>query len=159
VALEDSAPVLCVPLVRCVPFHAPEAVQEVALVEDQLNVELPPLATFVGLALNETLGAADEVVTIADCAAVPPAPVQVRVYLVAAVRGAVALDPFGGWEPLQPPEAVQAVALVADQLNIDVVPLLTVLGLADKVTAGAAMVTDTVADWDAVPPVPEHVRP
>jgi hypothetical protein len=31
-------------------------VQEAALVEDQVNVEVPPLVTLVGLALKETLG-------------------------------------------------------------------------------------------------------
>ena len=60
-------------------------------------------------------------------------------------------------EPLQPPEAAQAVALVEDQLNIDVAPLATVLGLALNVTVGAAEVTVTVADCDALPPAPVQV--
>jgi hypothetical protein len=38
-----------------VPDHAPEAVQEVALVDDQVKVELPPLATVLGLALKLTV--------------------------------------------------------------------------------------------------------
>jgi hypothetical protein len=38
-----------------VPDHAPEAVQEVALVEDHVKVELPPLATVLGLALRLTV--------------------------------------------------------------------------------------------------------
>jgi hypothetical protein len=36
--------------------------------------------------------------------------------------------------------------LVEDQFNIDAAPLLTVLGFAVSVTAGAGLVTDTVAD-------------
>lgn len=57
---------LCVPLTASVPDHAPEAVQLVALVTDQVKVELAPLATVVGLALSEMLGAAVETVTVAD---------------------------------------------------------------------------------------------
>jgi hypothetical protein len=51
----------------------------VALLEDQVNVELAPLATLAGLALRDTLGAAAVSVTVADCDAEPPAPVQVSV--------------------------------------------------------------------------------
>jgi hypothetical protein len=58
------------------------------LLEDQLNVVLPPLVTLVGLALSETLGAAGTE-TVADWDADPPAPVHVRVYLVVAVSAAV----------------------------------------------------------------------
>ena len=38
------------------PVQPPDAVQVVALVEDQVSVELPPLATLPGLALNDTVG-------------------------------------------------------------------------------------------------------
>jgi hypothetical protein len=61
--------------------------------------------------------------------------------------------------PDQAPEAEQEVALVADQLNVELPPLATVLGLAVKVTVGAGEVTDTVADWLALPPVPVQVSP
>jgi hypothetical protein len=134
------------PLIALVPDQAPEAVQEVALLEDQLNVALPPLETLVGLALSETLGAAADTVTVADCVADPPAPVQVSMYLVVPVSAAVLFEPVIASDPLQPPEAVHAVALVEDQFNIDAAPLLTVLGFAVSVTAGAGLVTDTVAD-------------
>lgn len=50
-------PVELEPLVALVPDQAPEAVQEEALVDDQVNVELPPLETLVGSALSETVGA------------------------------------------------------------------------------------------------------
>ena len=69
------------------------------------------------------------------------------------------------WEPLiallpdQPPEAVQAVALLETQLKVELSPLTTVLGLADKVTTGAGGVTETVADWFALPPPPEQASP
>jgi hypothetical protein len=50
-----SAPVDCEPLTALLPDHPPEAVQEVALVDDQVKVELPPLATVLGLALILTV--------------------------------------------------------------------------------------------------------
>jgi len=49
---------------------------------------------------------------------------------------------------------VQDVALVADQLNVELLPLATVLGLAEMLTTGAGAVTETVADWLALPPLP-----
>jgi hypothetical protein len=59
------------------PDQAPEAVHEVALAADQVNVELPPLATVLGLAANVTVGAGEVTETVADCVALPPPPVQV----------------------------------------------------------------------------------
>jgi hypothetical protein len=156
-AVALRVPVDCDPLIASEPLHAPDAVQAVALVEDQVRVDVPPWATLLGLAAIETLGAAAETVTVADCAAEPPAPVQVRVNFVVAVRVGVACEPAVASEPLQPPEAVQAVALVDDHVNADAAPLLTVVGFAVKVTAGAGVVTDTVADCAALPPVPVQV--
>jgi len=129
------------------------------LVETQVSVELAPLAMLVGLALKDTLGAGAETVTVTDCAAEPPAPVQVRVNFVLAVRAGVVLEPLTPSPPLQPPEAEQEVALVEDQVKTDVAPLFTVVGFADRVTAGAGVVTDTVADCAALPPVPVQVSP
>jgi hypothetical protein len=112
--------VLCVPLTDSVPAHAPEAVHEVALVEDQVSVEAPPLATLVGLALKDTVGAAADTVTVADWDADPPVPVQARVNLVVADSAEVLVEPLIGSDPLQPPDAVQAEALVADQVSAEV---------------------------------------
>jgi hypothetical protein len=128
------------------------------LVDDHVNVELPPLATLVGLALSETLGAGAATVTVAVCEALPPAPLHVSTYLVVAVSAGVLFEPLTASAPLQPPDAVQAVSLDEDHVNIDVAPLLIVVGLAVKVTAGAAVVTETVADCAALPPLPVHVR-
>ncbi len=133
--------------------------QAVALVEDQVRVELAPWDRVVGLALSETVGAGGVTVTVADCAAEPPAPVQVSVNFVVVVRVWVAFEPLVASAPLQPPDALHEAALVDDQLNVDAVPLLTVLGLAVSVTAGAGVVTDTMADCEALPPVPVQVRP
>ncbi len=69
----------CDPLVASLPLQPPEAVQDVAFLDDQDSVELLPLATVLGLALKLTVGAGEVTVTVADCAALPPAPVQVSV--------------------------------------------------------------------------------
>lgn len=60
--------------------------------------------------------------------------------------------------PDQAPEALQEVALVADQVSMELLPLATVLGAADRVTAGAGVVTETVADCVALPPLPVQLR-
>ena len=59
--------------------------------------------------------------------------------------------------PDHDPEAVQAVALVADQVSVELLPLATVLGLAARLMVGTGCVTDTVADCAALPPVPVQV--
>ncbi len=71
-----SAPVVCEPLTALVPDQVPVAVQEVALVADQVSMELPPLAMVLGLAARLRLGAGAVTDTVADCVALPPVPVQ-----------------------------------------------------------------------------------
>ncbi len=71
--------VVRLPLVASDPLQPPDAEHEVALVEDQVRVEAAPLATVVGLADRVTVGAGVFTVTVADWAAVPPVPVQLRV--------------------------------------------------------------------------------
>ncbi len=73
-----SAPVDCVPLSALAPDQAPEPVHEVALLEDQVNVEAAPLLTVLGAAAKLNVGAAATTDTVADCDALPPVPVQVR---------------------------------------------------------------------------------
>jgi hypothetical protein len=148
----------CDPLVASEPLHPPDAVQAVALVEVQVSVDALPLVTLEGLALRDTVGAGGAVtVTVADCEADPPAPVQVKVYFVVAVSAGVDCEPAVASAPLQPPEAVQAVALVDDHVNAEVAPLLMLAGVAVRVTAGAGAVTVTVADCAALPPLPVQV--
>ena len=72
-----SEPVDWLPEVALLPDHAPEAVQEVALVDDQVSVEDPPLAIDAGFAVSDTVGAGNTV-TVTDALALPPDPVQVR---------------------------------------------------------------------------------
>jgi hypothetical protein len=66
------------PLVARVPDQAPDAVQEVVLADLQLNVDVPPLLSVLGAALKATLGVAEDTVTVVDCEALPPCPVQVN---------------------------------------------------------------------------------
>jgi hypothetical protein len=69
----------CEPLAALLPNQPPEATHEVAFAADQVSVELLPLMTELGFALRVTVGAGDFTDTVADCAALPPAPVQVNV--------------------------------------------------------------------------------
>jgi hypothetical protein len=80
--LAVSAPVDCEPLSPWGPLQSPEAVHELALVDDHDNVALLPLAIDGGLAVNVTVGAgggggAAVTVTCAEALALPPVPVQV----------------------------------------------------------------------------------
>ena len=77
-ALAESAPVPWVPLVLLAPLQAPEAVQDVALVVDQVSVLASPTSTLVGEALIDTVGAG-ATVTTAVWVTLPPLPEQARV--------------------------------------------------------------------------------
>lgn len=76
-----SAAVASVPDVALVPLQPPEAVHEVALVDDQFRVALPPCATWAGVAEIVTVGTGGVALTatVAVCEAVPPAPVHASV--------------------------------------------------------------------------------
>ena len=73
------------------------------------------------------------------------------------MRAPVDCEPLEALVPDQAPEAVQAVALLADQAKVELLPLAIVLGLADNATVGAGGVTDTVFDCVALPPAPVQV--
>ncbi len=72
-------PVDCEPWGASAPDQAPEAEQDAALVDDQRRVALPPLVSELGVALRLTVGGDAFTETVADWAALPPAPVQVNV--------------------------------------------------------------------------------
>jgi hypothetical protein len=135
-----------------VPDQAPVAVQEVALVADHTSVEALPLATALGFALKLTVGAAAATDTVAAWVALPPLPVQVSPKVPLVVSAPVDWEPLTALVPDQAPEAAQEVALVEDQVRVAAAPLLTVLGVADRLTVGAGWLTDTVVDWVAPPP-------
>jgi hypothetical protein len=145
--LAVRVPVDWEPLTAFVPDHAPEAAQEVALVDDQARAAALPLTIELGLALKLTVGAAALTETVVDCSAVPPAPVQDNVKLALAVSVPVDCEPLTPFEPDHAPEAVQAAAFAVDQLKVEALPLVMELGLAEKLTVGAGVgdVTETVA--------------
>jgi hypothetical protein len=83
----------CDPVVALDPDQAPEAVHEVALLDDQVSIDALPLARVLGLALKLT-AAVGFTVTVADCAALPPGPVQLRLYVALAVSAPVDCEPL-----------------------------------------------------------------
>jgi hypothetical protein len=140
------------------PAQAPEPTHEVAFVADQESVALPPLFIALGPTLSVTVGADALTETVADCAALPPMPVHVSVKVALADNTPVDCEPLIPLLPLHPPDAVQAVAFVADQVSVELVPLATELGAALSRTVGAGELTETVADCVALPPDPVHVN-
>lgn len=67
------------PLVPFVPFQSPDAVHDVAPVDDQASVAAPPEATAVGLAVNVTVGppvVCPDTVTTTSFDTIPPGPIQ-----------------------------------------------------------------------------------
>jgi hypothetical protein len=126
------------------------------LLDDHVSVDEAPFATVVGLASSDTLGAAAATVTVTDCEAEPPLPAQESVKFVVALNGTVVCEPLVPFPPVHPPDAVHAVALLALHCRTEVAPPLIVVGLADSVTVGAALTTDMVTVFAAVPPLPVH---
>jgi hypothetical protein len=159
VAFAVSAPVGCEPLVALAPDQDPDALQAVALFDDQTRVEPLPLLTVLGLVDKDTVGAACATETVVDCVALPSAPVQVSVYVVFAVNGPTDWDPLVDLDPAQPPAAEQEVALADDQVRVVDAPFATELGLVLKLTVVTGFgVTVTVLDWTALPPLPVQVN-
>lgn len=146
----------CEPRIGLSPDHAPEAVQLVAFVVDQVTVELPPLWIALGPTLRLTVGALVDAptVTVVDCTAVPPVPLQVRVYVALDRSPPVDCEPASALTPSHEPLATQELAFADDQLSVAIDPFTTVLGSAEKLTVGTAGVTETTADCVALPPGP-----
>ena len=93
-ALAVRAAVLFVPLVALVPLQPPMAVQDVALVELHMSVEVLPLAIEVGFAVNVTVGTGATLTVAVAMLLVPPAPPQLNRYVVVAVRAPVLRVPL-----------------------------------------------------------------
>lgn len=154
------------PFSALVPAQPPEALQLEALLTVQLRVVLPPLVTVVGDAVSVMDGSdgttGGTTVTLTDCVADPPAPVQVSAKAEFAVRGPVDALPDVGLLPLQLPDAVHPVALVESHVSVDALPEFTVDGAADRLTEGpgganGAGITFAVTVWPAMPPEPLQV--
>jgi hypothetical protein len=89
---------------------------------------------------------------------VPPAPVQISEYDVLVVRALVLWLPLGALAPLQPPEAVQEVALVEVHVNVDTPPLATEAGFAVSVTVTAGTTVTLAVATLLVPAAPVQVN-
>jgi hypothetical protein len=125
-----------------------------------VSVVAPPLATLVGAAVIVTAGAGS-MDTLAEAAPMPPEPVHVSVYVEAALIGACSWLPLVPRAPVQPPDAVQAVASVDAQVSVTALPLATVLAVGVRVTVGFGRVdtvTWTLAVAALLPPGPAQVR-
>ncbi len=156
--LAASAPVVSEPLSGLGPLQAPEPSHAVASRVVHVRPAVWPDVTELGVALMVMLGAVEATVTVVDCVAVPPAPVQVIVKMVVAASAAVACEPLVGTLPLQPPEAVQALASCAAQVSMVVIPAPSVVDFATRLTEGAGAATMTSVDCVDAPPGPWQVR-
>ena len=80
--------------------------------------------------------------TVTEAWEVPPAPVQLKVYVVAVVMFVIFWEPLVAVELVQPEGVVAAhdVALVADQVKLELPPLDTLVGLAVRVIPGGGLV-------------------
>jgi hypothetical protein len=142
-----SAPVVALPLVVSAPLQPPEAVQALAFVELQVSVAAAPLTTAAGLAVSAIVGGGGVTavtVTVEIAGLVPEAPAHVSVKLVVVLSGPVLALPFVGSAPLQPPEAVHAVAFAELHVSAAALPICTVMGLAFSVAVGGVAVTAVV---------------
>jgi hypothetical protein len=158
-----SAAVDSLPDVALAPDQLPEAVQDVAFVEDQVIIEDPPLVTVVGFAESDTVGDGGDTVTVADALCAPPDPVQVRLKVLLLVSAPEDSLPEVALAPDQPAEALHDVAFVEDQVSVEDPPLVTDVGFAAIDTVGTGggggePVTVTVVDVLAVPPDPVQER-
>jgi hypothetical protein len=152
------APVFRLPLVASAPIQPPEAVQEVALVELQVSVEAPPLVTVVGFAVKVAVGAELTVIVAVAVVLVPPGPAQVSEYDVFVLRAPVLRLPLIASAPVQPPEAVHAVALVELQVSVEALPAATMVGLAVSVAVGTGFTVIAVVAAALVPPGPVQLN-
>jgi hypothetical protein len=154
-----SVPVEDEPLTALVPDHPPEAAQAVAFVATQVSVDAAPCFTVLGVAEKLTVGAGALTDTVADCAALPAAPVQVSLKVELARSAPVDCDPFKAFLPDHAPDAVHEVAFSDDQVKVELAPVTMLLGLAERATEAVGLaLTVTVTDCAALPPAPLHDR-
>lgn len=156
-----SAPVDDVPEVGFEPDQLPEAVQDVASVDDQVRVAEEPDATLDGATVSVTVGAAGAIggrTTPATtvCVAVPPAPEQVSVYEVDDCNEPVDSTPLMVLLPLHPPEATQLEAPVEFQVRSAALASWTVSGATASETVGAGCGVVVGGAAAGVSPPPPH---
>jgi hypothetical protein len=152
--VELTAAVDWVPPAGKVPVQPLDAVQDVALLEVQVSVDVPPGATTEGLTTNVAVGMR---LTTALALEVPPEPVQDKEYEVGLATGPVLWLPLNASDPLQPPDAVQEAALLEVHVRVDDAPTATAAGDAFSVTAGWGRRFTEAITGAVMPPGPAHV--
>jgi len=158
VLLLVSAPVDALPEVDRAPDQAPDAVQDVALVEDQVSVDEPPLATDVGFAETDTVGTGGGsgvplTLTCVEALPLPFGPLQVREKLLLVLSGPVDWLPEVALVPDHAPVAEHDVALVELQVSVEAAPVVTDSGVAPRDTEAAA------GDSSLAPPHATSISP
>ena len=106
---------------------------------------------------GDRLMVALETVSVADAGAlIPPGPLHMSVYEMELLIAPVPWVPLTAREPLQPPEALQEVALVELQVSVELAPGAITEGLTESVAVGSGrMATDALAGAE-LPPAPVH---
>ena len=108
-----------------------------------MSCVLPPAVSDVGVApsVSEGAGVVDVTVTVTErLALVPSVLEQVSVNVEVALKGPTVWLPLVALPPVQLPDAVQALALVADQVSVLVPCAGTDVALALSDTVGAGVV-------------------
>jgi hypothetical protein len=115
---EVSAVSVCEPDLALLPDQSPEAVQSVVLLLFQLSVVEPAKGRLDALAVRLTDDAdGPATVTLTESVALPPGPVQVKLYVLPERRLLILVEPEEFLSPDQSPEAVQLLALLLAQLS------------------------------------------
>jgi hypothetical protein len=91
-----------------------------------------------------------------DAVLAPPGPVQVSEYALGRVIAPVLCVPLVGLGPLQPPEAVQDVALVELHVRVEAPPPATTAAPAASVAVAAGMTATVAVAALLRPPAPEQ---
>jgi hypothetical protein len=147
------------------PDQPPLAVQLDASEASQLSVLLPPLSTYSGSAERETLAPLPWSTLTETCRTLPPpSPEQLSVKPVSCVIGPTVSEPLSDLVPPQPPDAVQLLALEADQVSVTESPLATsVLEAPNETDAGALpelpLLLERLPEDEELPLQPERTRP
>ena len=118
---EVSELIDCEPLVFLLPDQSPEALQALALDDDQVRTVVPLWLTAAGDALSDTVGlgvGGAPTLTLMVDDAEPPAPEQLSENVTLLVRGPTDWLPLVALLPDHEPAAVQLVALVDDHVRV-----------------------------------------
>ena len=132
-------PTALLPVSCCVPLHPSEAAQLVALELVHMRVSVPTIATIAEVAVKAMtgIGKGCVTVTLTEPEPVPPAPVQDRENVEFFSTPATVCVPALALDPDQPPDPVQLVAWVEDQVSATAPPATMLEDWAEIDTVGA----------------------